>query len=234
MTKSLHTLLALRGPGRSNAASGGWSIFAENSFGHSALSYAGVSATETQTAHPLDANKETLPPSVTRSHETVSKDRADSPTKKRRKLIAEGRFGCSGHHGDEKGIERLDVRIDDPFPAPLNTIGDTPRHNNSQHAEPPVQQQEAAASRRGRKPRSSLLDRIELDEENDLQAESSDWKPDIRLSFQGTHVFAGTRQLVEQGMIDGEKMPGWMTGEAGVSIGVVRHGMIMARRNPEC
>lgn len=50
--------------------------------------------------------------------------------------------------------------------------------------------------------------------------------PNIRLSFQGSHVFAGIRKMVEAGIVDGEAMPGWMTGEAGVSIGTVRDGRI--------
>ncbi|KAE9979484.1 hypothetical protein EG328_003374 [Venturia inaequalis] len=50
--------------------------------------------------------------------------------------------------------------------------------------------------------------------------------PNIRLSFQGSHVFAGIRKMVEAGIVDGEAMPGWMTGEAGVSVGTVRDGRI--------
>lgn len=56
-----------------------------------------------------------------------------------------------------------------------------------------------------------------------------DFIPNIRLSFQGSHVFAGIRKLVESGIIDGETMAGWMTGEAGVSVGTVRDGRIEAK-----
>jgi len=55
------------------------------------------------------------------------------------------------------------------------------------------------------------------------------WKPSVKLSFQGSHVFAGIRKLVEGGIIDGEKLPGWMTGEAGVSNGTVRNGRLDSR-----
>jgi central kinetochore subunit Mis15/CHL4 len=34
------------------------------------------------------------------------------------------------------------------------------------------------------------------------------------------------RELVERGIIDGERMPGWMTGEEGISVGVVKDGRI--------
>ncbi|KAF2430653.1 CHL4-domain-containing protein [Tothia fuscella] len=57
-------------------------------------------------------------------------------------------------------------------------------------------------------------------------ANADTWTPDIKLSFQGTHVFAGLRMLVENGAIDGEKMPGWLTGEGSVSIGTVKGGRI--------
>jgi central kinetochore subunit Mis15/CHL4 len=56
--------------------------------------------------------------------------------------------------------------------------------------------------------------------------EGGSFKPDLRLTFQGSHVFAGLRMLVEKGVLDGTRMPGWMTGEAGVSVGVVKHGRI--------
>ena len=56
--------------------------------------------------------------------------------------------------------------------------------------------------------------------------EGESWKPDVKISFQGSHVFAGLRMLVEKGVLDGERMPGWMTGEAGVSVGIVKDGRI--------
>lgn len=52
------------------------------------------------------------------------------------------------------------------------------------------------------------------------QGNSSRFKPDVRLTFHGAHVFAGLRALVERGVIDGKRMPGWLTGEAGVNVGV--------------
>jgi len=234
MTKSLHALLALRGGGRTNAASGGWSIFAEDSFGHDALDYSRPSAMEKESVSSSEMGRENLQPDSKRSNGDMAKTRADSPTRKRRKLVAQGRFGCSGLEGDGEGIERFDVRIDDPFPITSDFVGSTVRRNDAQAVETPMQQGEVAADRRGRKSRPSLLDRVESDEEDGSQAESSEWKPDVRFSFQGSHVFAGIRQLVEQGVFDGERMPGWMTGEAGVSVGVVRHGRMMIKRNAEC
>ena len=63
-----------------------------------------------------------------------------------------------------------------------------------------------------------------------LRGADSRWSPNVRITFQGTHVFAGIRQLVEAGIIDGERMPGWMTGEDGVTAGVVRHGRIKGNK----
>lgn len=59
--------------------------------------------------------------------------------------------------------------------------------------------------------------------------DSEAWAPDVRVVFQGTHVFAGIRQLAEQGVIDGEAMPGWMTGEAGVTVAAVKDGRIRTK-----
>jgi central kinetochore subunit Mis15/CHL4 len=51
-----------------------------------------------------------------------------------------------------------------------------------------------------------------------------DWTPSIRFGFQGSHVFAGVRQLVERGIIAGDRMPAWLSGEENVTTGTVRHG----------
>jgi central kinetochore subunit Mis15/CHL4 len=67
--------------------------------------------------------------------------------------------------------------------------------------------------------------RPQVDEADSTEV-SDQWKPEIRLSFQGSHVFAGIRQLVEGGILDGEKIPGWLTGEGSISIGVVKDGRL--------
>ncbi|CAK7236941.1 chromosome loss-related protein [Sporothrix curviconia] len=66
--------------------------------------------------------------------------------------------------------------------------------------------------------------------EADKDELESTWRPRVALTFHGPHVFAGIRQLVEAGVIDGEKMPGWMTGEEGVTVGAVRHGRIRGHK----
>lgn len=58
---------------------------------------------------------------------------------------------------------------------------------------------------------------------------SAGWVPNVKLAFQGPHVFAGIRQLIEGGVIDGEKMSGWLTGEGGITVGTIRDGRMQAR-----
>lgn len=185
-SRSLSTLLSLRGPGRSNAAPAGWSIFAENSFGHDTLDYDIVSNRNRRSSgSQAGAEQEGTTEQGVFSGGPVgggkrSRGSKDDAASKRRKQVAEARFGPSGKEDDGKGLERLDVRMEDPFPP------------------------------------------------TSVQAEASEepWTPDVHLSFQGSHVFAGVRQLVEQGIVDGEKMPGWMAGDAGVSVGVVKEGRV--------
>jgi central kinetochore subunit Mis15/CHL4 len=74
--------------------------------------------------------------------------------------------------------------------------------------------------------------RVDVDGSNAIVNEGTSgkqWKPSVKLSFQGSHVFAGIRKLVEIGILDGENLPGWMTGEAGVSNGIVRNGRLDSR-----
>jgi central kinetochore subunit Mis15/CHL4 len=58
-------------------------------------------------------------------------------------------------------------------------------------------------------------------DEDDLQTASA---TTMSLTFSGTDVIAGLRQLAELGVIDPEQMPSWMTGEEGVSSAVIRRG----------
>jgi central kinetochore subunit Mis15/CHL4 len=114
---------------------------------------------------------------------------------KRARLVARARFGGTGLVGDGKGVERVDIVVEDAFP-----------------------EGEGWRSEEGG-------DGDEDDEELDRK-----WRPRVKLTFHGSHVFAGIRQLVENGIIDGERMPGWMTGEEGVTVGAVRHGRIRGHK----
>ena len=59
-----------------------------------------------------------------------------------------------------------------------------------------------------------------------ISSESAEPVP-MKLTFQGTHIFAGIRTLAELGLVDLKKMPSWMTGEDGMSSSIVRGGRVV-------
>ncbi|KAJ4306678.1 chromosome loss- protein [Collariella sp. IMI 366227] len=88
-------------------------------------------------------------------------------------------------------------------------------------------------ARGGRKSQvNAILERTAGDDDDEQQEDDlgEGWRPYVRLTFHGSHVFGGVRQLVENGIIDGERMPGWLTGEDGVTIGAVRNGRIRGHK----
>lgn len=207
-TKSLSALLAYRGSGKSNAAAGGWSIFADHSFSQNALDFVTTGKTDEEGEGAAPTK-----PGPGRPKRVL--DDKETPEVKRRKEVAAGRFGSSAKADDGQGIDHFIVRIDDPFPA-FGGQGEVAEDRPA-----PGDQ----ASKPKRKGRPSILDRS-IEEIQEIEDDGEAWVPDVRISFQGSHVFAGVRELVEQGVVDGEKMPGWMTGEAGVTNGTVRNGRI--------
>ncbi|KAI0136943.1 centromere protein Chl4/mis15/CENP-N [Xylariales sp. AK1849] len=221
-TKNLSSLLHTRGAGRSNAAAGGWGIYAEDDKKDS----------------PLNLLLPTPPVSETPSSEEATaaankRRRASEPEQdryeryaKRAKAVAQARFGNSAKVDDGKGVERVDIMIEDPFP------------NASDVSDPAAEERNAEvtqSSKRSKGRRSGVELEFAKAQEGDDNAATDgvpegSWKPKVRLTFHGSHVFAGIRQLVEAGIIDGERMPGWMTGEEGVTIGAVRHGKIRGNK----
>ncbi|PBP16998.1 hypothetical protein BUE80_DR012261 [Diplocarpon rosae] len=208
--RNLGALVEKRSGGRTNAAGGGWGIYAE----------------ERKADNPLQVQLQIPMPKLGLEEEEEGRETGlkrrrveDAHVVKRRKGLAASRFGDSGRVDDGRGIERLDIQMQDPFSASLSTPA-AEQEEELSAGQNPIHTQR----RRGR--RSAInLSRIEdSGEDEDLQPES--WRPDIRLTFHGQHVFAGIRRLVEEGMVDGENMPGWMTGEEGVSLGVVREGRV--------
>ncbi|KAI0870491.1 centromere protein Chl4/mis15/CENP-N [Hypoxylon argillaceum] len=262
-TKNLDAMLSLRGPGRSNAASGGWGIYASDK------------AADAHTHSPLNPLLPTPPLSddtaeeddrvdrAASSRETITRKRTLHPEvaeeekqRKRARLVAQARFGDNAKIDDGKGIERVDILIEDPFPISAREMGD---ESDDQDDEEPARRPKGRRSGVD----ASLLQEAERDEdegedpeehrrdrnqeinssgegptrgtgrqarEGDRDREKWAWRPNVRLSLHGSHVFAGIRQLVEAGLIDGERMPGWMTGEDGVTMGAVRSGRIKGFR----
>lgn len=228
-TRNLAELLERRGAGRTNFAGGGWSVYAEEK---------GKKAIES----PLDLVLPMSPPLSDDGDD--EKEGGKKETKragggglagvvraaKRARMVARARFGETARVGDGKGVERVDVVVEDAFPdvegaEETDGDGDRGRNEGRDDGRRPV----AGRSRHV----DAALGRAAGDGEDDDGGDdgpAQKWRPFVRLTFHGSHVFAGIRQLVECGIIDGERMPGWMTGEEGVTIGAVRNGRIRGHK----
>lgn len=215
-TRNMQELLHRRGSGRANTSGGGWSVYADEKKKESPLDTIlptpPLSETEEPQRGALESRKRAVSP------ETEKEERAT----KRARLVALARFGGSARIDDGKGVERVDIVMEDPYPK--SSAADNIRQDEEEE-----DSDQAAARKRSKGGRRSEIDVVleqeaASHEEDNLEPET--WKPNIRLTFHGPHVFAGMRQLVEAGVIDGKRMPGWLTGEDGVTVGAVRHGRI--------
>lgn len=230
-TKSLTALLAYRGPGKTNAAGGGFSIFADHSFSQNALDFVAtgrpIPNSSSDKPNAEGGNGVTVPGGAQKRGPGRPRrplDASETAESSKRRKIAQGRFGSSAKADDGLGIERFDVRIDDPFPKlPAGSV------QQQEDEEGDIEQGAASTTAARTRGRPSQLSRTAEEAQELADDEEDAWAPDVRLSFQGPHVFAGIRELVEHGVIDGEKMPGWMTGEAGVTIGTVQNGRMRGK-----
>ncbi|CAJ2510818.1 Uu.00g064430.m01.CDS01 [Anthostomella pinea] len=266
-TKNLDAMLAVKGAGRTNAAQGGWSIYAAGDKAEGAVVANDSPLNALLPTPPLSVIVEedkdekgdtTLEASVeVRQQEAKKRKRPLDPEeakegkeRKRSKLVAQARFGDSAQIDDGKGIERFDIRIEDPFPGLLPVEED---NEDEREADGHDEARGRKKSNKGRKNNvdASLLQEEDPDEDEEQripdnstrdetarggdkqhssEGTNNKWRPIVRLTFHGPHVFAGVRQLVEAGVIDSARMPGWMTGEEGVSVGAVRHGRIRGHK----
>lgn len=201
--KSLNTLLALRGPGRTNMANGAFSIFADAVIEGTPIDprqpvtvspdeYSASGPNRDDTTQEGKAEKsetETETEEQKRKPLLQGRDSNDSPATKKRKLVVSSRFGSSGTLASAAALDRLDARL-------LDRLGDD---EAEQH---------------------------EDDENNDLEVEGylESGEYAMGLSLTGNNVIAGLRKLAELGMVDPHRMPSWMTGEEGVSSLVARRG----------
>lgn len=193
-TRNLPALIQFKGPGRSNAAGGGWGIYAKETGSDTPLDAIPQDDSLSETSGNVKAVLQSIPAGKRRRRGAVS----DTLSNKRVKLVARARFGNSAIVADGHGLERVDLAMEDPFPAASSSRVHSVGGNGGQ-------------SGNERTARSS-----------------SNWTPSVKLTLQGSHVFAGIRQLVEGGVIDGENMPGWLTGEENITAGMVRNGRIRA------
>jgi central kinetochore subunit Mis15/CHL4 len=195
--RSLAALLAHRGAERSNFAAGGWSIFITDSKGRNALDFRDGKAAEVDDQIE-DADEE-------------KENKSGLPTSKKRP------FEHSGSTNNTEIVIRKRLKL-----LASSRFGDygLPEDGKNLHS---FTVRVADSFDRRSKPRKQDDNGLFVDE--DVQ-EGGGFKPDVKMTFQGSHVFAGLRMLVENGVMDGERMPGWMTGEAGVSVGMVKDGRI--------
>lgn len=240
VTRNLDALLHARGPGRNNTAAAGWGIYADERKKESPLdavlpspplsegedgrgAVLGVAAERGEESRRSARTKRVAPPGELR----------DQRRAKRARLVAQARFGDSARMDDGKGIERVDIVIDDPFSeAPGSAVEEDAEAGDDDAA--PIDRPRGGTGRRSTMDEAFSRARGQDDgggEEEDAEEGGEEtWRPSVKLTFHGSHVFAGIRQLVEAGIISGEEMPGWLTGEEGVTIGAVRHGRIRGHK----
>ena len=227
-TKSLHTLLTLRGPWRTNSAAGAFSIFADGVVENvpleprlaqtipptkkgralSGLEPPGEFGSESM---KTDTMKENIVPSDLHPKRRLRDRKArglsdgESPAvSKKRKLAVFSRFGTTGQ----------DVVSSSP-----STSTEAPDLSSNEMSEPT----------------SSALDRLQIhlkdppippthspDDSGDVNQRID--STTVSLTFSGADVLSGLRKLAELGIVDASRMPSWMTGEEGVSSAVVRSG----------
>lgn len=101
-----------------------------------------------------------------------------------------------------------------------------------------------ARARFGMKPRVRNLLAVTDDDEDDIitpALERVEWRiahsypedtqapfmPSMTMRLEGVNVFQGIYEGIVEGWIDGERVPGWLTGEEGRSEGNVREGRIV-------
>ncbi|KAJ5176365.1 uncharacterized protein N7482_002242 [Penicillium canariense] len=125
--KSLPTLLALRGPGRTTAANGAFSIFADAAIEGSPLDPRPASTVSAE-EHMRGGQKPRSPEdkeNAKREGETSTASKRQSsigdselsPTSKKRRLAIHSRFGTAGGSQNPAPLDRLDIRLLDA-PAP--------------------------------------------------------------------------------------------------------------------
>ncbi|GKT86768.1 hypothetical protein Ct61P_04618 [Colletotrichum tofieldiae] len=200
----------------------GWDIYADKKKNESPLDT--VLPTPPQSEESSD---DTLKPATEAGFKRKAES-LDSTEKfiKRARLCARARFGDTAKIDDGLGIERIDIVIEDPFPSSSQSRSTGDERGPEDEADGGM-----GKSKGGR--RSNIEVSFEHDsdaEANRPRQETTTWVPNVKLTFHGPHVFAGMRQLVENGIIDGERMPGWLTGEEGVTVGAVRHGRIRGHK----
>ncbi|OJD18393.1 hypothetical protein AJ78_01573 [Emergomyces pasteurianus Ep9510] len=243
--KSLHTLLSLRGPGRTNSANGVFTVFAdaavdgcpldprlpqsfalENYNGHDE-SIPGYERGKENIPLPQQPGKSTnihnttFGSKKTPFYQSTATDAEAMQIAKKRKLVVSSRFGTSGG-------QRIPPTIFSPASSSLRQTTTT-----TTSISPPSQSQPIPALDRLeihlQDPPIAPTPQVENGNEEDPDHDDGDGDGETRpstlsLTFSGSDVIAGLRRLAELGVVDPARMPSWMTGEEGVSVAVVKGG----------
>ena len=195
--KNLPTLLALRGPGRSTAANGAFSIFADAALEGSPLDprpsntvsaeeyiqggHWGATSGENK-ENAKNADETPVSSNIAAKRGVESDNSASlSPMSKKRRLAVHSRFGTAASSSTPAPLDRLDIR---------------------------------------------LLDRPTSDDDEDGGGGQLDVPAPscMTLTFLGSDVIGGIRRLAELGIVDPERVPSWLTGEEAISTAVVCKG----------
>ncbi|KAK3490208.1 centromere protein Chl4/mis15/CENP-N [Neurospora hispaniola] len=268
-TRNLNELLDRRGGAntRQGAAGGGWSIYADE-MRDKGKGKRGNRETPLDTVLPSpplseeeegEGDKEEQNGAAGRKKKRLEPPllspgaKREEREQKRRKLVAKARFAETARVGDGKGVERVDIILEDEFPSSsIHSSSSTSSSSSSSSSRDRERDRDRDRDRDREKERGREKERDrERDKERDKDTpgdrrsgssssngtaaeatgkEKDEWHPNVKLTFHGSHVFAGIRQLVEAGIVDGERMPGWLTGEEGVTVGKVREGRIRGNK----
>ncbi|GKZ40141.1 hypothetical protein AbraIFM66950_002598, partial [Aspergillus brasiliensis] len=126
------------------------------------------------------------------------------------------------HHKENQNPDDADTSTSKP-----------PKRANTEHEDPHISRKRTLTvqSRFGTSASlsSAPLDRLDIrlldpPKSKSTSTSSTSTTPTLSLTFTGTDVISGFRKLAENGIINAEKMPSWMTGEEAVSVAVVRKG----------
>lgn len=186
-------------------------------------------------------------------HERLSRKRAnkaeDYTTEKRRK-VAEARFGMSGL-GRDVIPDRMVVSIGQENAVPDDSMGGERElsepvsccHCSGEHYPTKTALPPSASFSHGHNGGSSIdpvinnlwggeaaagaaaLFSISGSNPKDLKFPAN-VSLSIGCTLQGSQIFTGLRKMVQSGVVDGEKMPSWMTGEEGM-FGKVTNGRLV-------
>lgn len=245
-TKSLHTLLSLRGPWRTNSANGAFTIFADAVAegdpldprlpqsvplkGHHQKLGGSAAAEESQKENLPDAEH------AKRQQQNRPRDKGLSDTEqstalsKKRKRAALSRFGTAGQQAvapppttPAAATQSDSSTQTEPVQGTTTTTTSAALDRLQVHLkDPPFP---ASATTTTTLPPEDPSDAAADDDHNeDNQHQTSIIPTTVSLTFSGTDVVAGLRRLAELGAIDASRMPSWMTGEEGVSSVAVRGG----------